>query len=154
MISGLFRPLFGARNRAVRDAFAGSCSAIFLHGQGDFAVSVAGVARRQAVLREMVPASVDAGQPYACFAALVLDKGNGCDVVIGGQVIGYCPAYLATRYREWLHEWRLETARVQCRAIVHSPASASGGERQFAVKLDVELPFKLTTIQAGSPHEE
>ncbi len=145
--------MFGARNRAVRDAFAGNCQAIFLHGQGDFTISVAGVARRQAMLREIVPENVEAGQPHACFAALVLDKGNGCDVAIAGQVIGYCPAYLATLYREWLHEWRLETAQVQCRAIIHTLPSKSGGSGQFAVKLDLEQPFKLTTIQTGPARE-
>ncbi len=150
MISGLFRPLFGARNRAVRDAFAGSCGAIFLHGQGEFAVSVAGVARHQALLREMVPASVEAGQPFSCLAELILDQGNGCRVAIAGRVIGYCPAYLATRYREWLHEWRLETAQVHCRAIIHTTASRAGEEALFAAKLDIEQPFKLTTIQPGA----
>lgn len=149
MLSGLFRPLFGVRNRAVRNAFAGNCQAIFLHGQGEFAVSVAGAARHQATIREIVPASVDAGQPFACLAELILDQGSGCSVAIGARVIGYCPAYLATRYREWLHEWRLEAAQVHCRAIIHTTANRSGEEALFAVKLDIEQPFKLTTIQPG-----
>lgn len=57
------------------------------------------------------------------------------------------PNHLSTRYREWLHEWKFSHAIVHCNAAVIGSWDAGEDElRKIAVKLDIELPFKVTTI--------
>ena len=68
---------------------------------------------------------------------------------IEGVHVGYLPSYLSTRYREWLKSWSLCRASVHCRAMFHAERTViGGGLGEYRVKLDVEVPFRMTTIQA------
>ena len=65
-------------------------------------------------------------------------------VAVDGQIIGYCPAFLATQIRLWLKEWRYEDAQLQCAAIITRTLDSSREAMRFAVNLDIDLPFRMS----------
>lgn len=127
--------------------------AIFLHGRGDFRIDVVGVARHLAELREVVGGRLQVGESRPYVARLILREREAhakeaVAIAIEDRVVGYCPAHLATRYREWLRTWRIEHAVVSCRATITCMQKEPGFEDRYVVRLDLELPFKMTTISA------
>lgn len=153
MLSQFISPLLGGRWRGKRPVTLPDCDAIFLHGSEHFDIEVVGVARQQAWLRECLPHSLEPEQSHRCVATLVLEgrksfNKNAVSVAINGQPVGYCPAYLATKYREWLHAWRLDHVQVQCRANVECVKSRFEREARYLVKLDFDLPFKMTASKS------
>ena len=67
-------------------------------------------------------------------------------VVIEGRTVGSCPAYLTTQYLEWLRRWRLSNVPARCNAVVVvSGERNQDGNLGLSAKLDIELPFKMTT---------
>lgn len=153
MVSRLFRQLFGPGDRAGSDFAGEGRQAIFLHGRGDYNFDATGVSRHQVELREIAgDGDARAGQELECVAALVVDE-NTTDrrftvaVAIDRRVVGYCPANLATQYREWLHKWGLSDASVFCHAVIVVGRNPSKpGTNDYTVKLDIEQPFKMTTL--------
>lgn len=143
ILNSLFR--FG--NRASQQRQAGeSCQSIFLLGNRTYEVEVAGTARFQEVLREITPAGLARGCSFPVTATLSLDRiwageSHLIDIAIGDEVIGYCPSYLATRYREWLDDWGLEQAEVQCDASV---VKKQCRDETLAVFLDIDPQFRMT----------
>ena len=84
-----------------------------------------------------------------CLATLIIASGKPYEktrvaVEIDGVTIGHCPSYLATRFLEWTDYWRYSRALVRCRAVLI--AGEHPGHVDHAVRLDIELPFKVTRI--------
>ncbi len=153
MFLSLFRSLRWPGERVEPEHDAGAGITVFLHGLADYPVDVGRVARHQAQLGEIVDGRTAVGRRHDCIAALVPGAGepgerNAVAVEIHGQIIGTCPGYFAGKYREWLLRSRIVNARVLCRAaIVGTCVPGPGASRavRYAVKLDVTLPFKMTT---------
>ena len=143
ILSSLFG--FGARARRQRQA-GESCQSIFLLGNRTYEVEVAGTARFQDVLRGLTPGGLVRGCSFPVTATLSLesiwaDESHLIDIAIGEEVVGYCPSYLATRYREWLNDWGLEQAEVQCDATV---VKKQCRDETLAVFLDIDPQFRMT----------
>lgn len=125
---------------------------LFLHGRADFSFDVVGVARHRTALREIAARWHWIARRHECVATLILVPGkayekNRVAVEIGGVMVGYCPSYLATRFREWMQHWQFSDALVRCRAIFTSEGTGPDGElARVRVKLDIELPFKVTRL--------
>ena len=141
------------RNRDLQPARrAGADLCLFLHGRGSYAFDMIGAARFEDDLRAIALATVGRGDRKACTASLVCREGtplerNTVAVEIAGRMVGYCPSYLAAHYQEWLEKWNFAAARVQCNAVIVGRWNdAEGTLSAPRVKLDVELPFKATTL--------
>jgi hypothetical protein len=120
---------------------------LFLHGRDDFPFGVIGVSQHGARLGEIVAAQGWTAPRQPCIATLILARGkpyekNRVAVEIAGGAIGYCPSYLATRFLEWAHRWHFGRATVRCRAML----IAGDGMARPEVRLDIELPFKVTRL--------
>ncbi len=151
MLPLIFRRLLGRPARAADDAFTGIPKAIVLHGRADYAIDVIGVSRYRAQLLELLDGMPRPGQRKECVAALVVEEGMSKDratvaVIIEGRMVGASPAYLATQYVEWLSRWQLSGAPARCNAVIVVGAERNQeGNFGLGVKLDIELPFKMTT---------
>ncbi len=130
---------------------AGPAEAILLHGEASFPFDVMGVLRHQAQLHAVYQGLARSGERQEHIATLSIEgerpnERGAVAVSIAGQTVGYCTAYLATQYREWLQRWQLSNAAGRCLAvIVAGPDMNEDGTVQLSVKLDIELPFKMTT---------
>lgn len=152
MLSRIFRQLFGFGRTKPHVLEADAGTTIFLHGRDNFSFDVIGTSRHETELVEIAGGGVQPGQDFQCVAALVLSEGKddrrfSVAVSIDRRIVGYFPANLATQYREWLHKWGLTHAGVQCNAIIvvdRNPIRL--GAYDYTVKLDIELPFKMTTL--------
>ena len=142
--------MLGMQSQLRRKSSAAEGMAVFLHGSGEFGIQAQGVSQHQNALREVLPANLELGQSQPCVATLVLTgrqsyERNWVSIVIEHRTIGYCPADFAAPYRAWLQRWRLESALVQCRATIIRARGNPGIELRYGARLDVELPFKMTT---------
>ncbi|MCJ2177325.1 hypothetical protein [Novosphingobium album (ex Hu et al. 2023)] len=154
MLEGFFKGLNGFSRRPVPDESAAEGLAILLHGSETYALELAGTARRQAGIRSIFREKARSGRRHSCIAVLSRD----CDappgrvsveVYVDGILVGHFPRYLSSLYCEWLDSWNLGRARVHCRAVIQSEwFSAEPGAGECRVKLDLEIPFKMTTIAA------
>jgi hypothetical protein len=126
--------------------------ALLLHGRADFSFDIVGLARHHADLRDFAMARSWTDHRHDCVATLILTDGkayekNRVAVEIDGVMVGYCPSYLATKFREWTQRWRFAGALVRCRAVIVREGAGPGGEPvRLRVKLDIELPFKVTRL--------
>ncbi|MBT2186516.1 hypothetical protein [Sphingobium nicotianae] len=151
MVASFLRLLAGRTHRPAA-APAGPGLGLFLHGRRDFAFDVISVGPFEETLRDLAPAGKANGDRQECIAALVCRDGNPLQrntvaIEIGGRTVGYCPSYLATQYREWLEKWCFSAAGVLCNAVIVRPPGLAGGRSSTpSVKLDIELPFKVTTV--------
>lgn len=138
------------KGRAANDNLATSCAdedgILFLHGKGEYRYESVKTSQYQGQLRELARR-----QPrHECIARLLLDDCDARDrhsvaVAIDGTVIGVFPRTLSTQYREWLKRWHLSGSAVQCRAmIVAGPDRGTSGKANYRVKLDIEVPFRMT----------
>jgi hypothetical protein len=147
-----FLRLHGRKHRHAPGAPAGPDLGLFLHGRGDYAFDVIGAAPFGASLRDIASAGAWTGERQGCIASLVCRGGtplerNTVAIEIAGRTVGYCPSYLAAQYREWLEKWHFSAASAQCNAIIIGRRSqAEGPPSVHGVKLDIELPFKVTTL--------
>jgi hypothetical protein len=151
MVPSTWRSFLGLRDRTAEAIDQLTDAALFLHGRGEFLFDVSGAGRHQAALRDIVSARTLARQRQACMAALLLDDGNSGDrgavaVRIEGRLVGHLPGYLATQYREWLRNWRLAGSDVRCRGVIINWNGGEGSVARYNAKLDLELPFKMTTV--------
>lgn len=125
---------------------------LFLHGRADYGHSLIGAAAHGEALRTLAHALTWDGARAVCLARLICRDGsplerNTLAVEIGGWSVGYAPSTLATQYREWLDQWQFGDALVQCNALVLAAGPAPPGPIAIAaIRLDVELPFKVTTL--------
>jgi hypothetical protein len=125
---------------------------LLLHGRGDFPFDVVALARQRTDLRAFADGRPWSGHFHECVATLILTEGkayekNRVAVEIDGVMLGYCPSYLATRFREWLQRWHFSDAIVRCKArLVRDGIGADGESLRLRVKLDIELPFKVTRL--------
>lgn len=155
MVASFLRLLAGRTHRLAATP-AGPDLGLFLHGRGDYAFDVIGVGPFEEALRDLATVGKPTGNRQECIAALVCRDGtplqrNTVAIEIGGRTIGYCPSYLATQYREWLEKWRFSATGVLCNAvIVRQPGQAGGRSSVPGVRLDIELPFKATTVRFRS----
>lgn len=124
---------------------------MLLHGRDAFTLDVAGCTRRQPAIREIMAIRADSTGRRKCVASLDPDRtgtgGPNVGVVIDGTLVGYFPRHLSTQYCEWLDAWNLSRAQVHCQALI----VGDGGKVQpevadYRVKLDIEIPFKMTAI--------
>lgn len=147
--------LFGRGHRLASGTPAGPDLRLFLHGRGDYAFDLIGGAPFEQSLRDVAEGRVWTGERQDCIATLVCRDGtplerNTVAVEIGGRMVGYCPSYLAAQYHEWLEKWRFLDATTQCNAVITGRRSqADGSLSAHGIKLDIELPFKITTIPRG-----
>jgi hypothetical protein len=145
--------LRGSRTRPNESASEGL--KVLLHGRDDYPLELVGTSRRRAEIHEMVGESVRALRDRRCVAVLAIEQdkaghagGTQVGVFVEGRLVGYLPRYLSTQYREWLHAWNLSRASVHCRALIQSDWNGAGPcPAEYRVKLDVEKPFRMTTIQ-------
>lgn len=152
MLHVLFKGLQGLNGRPVPDESASEGLNILLHGRASYPLELVGSSRFQHEIRTAMGATRDAVRRRECVAALILDQAGPAGrtdvgVFIGGAIVGYFPRYLSTRYCEWLNTWDLSRAAVHCHAVIlgdRNNAEQGGGEHR--VKLDIEIPFKMTTI--------
>lgn len=146
MLPPFFSRIPGTRGRTPRRWVAEKGQTLFLHGRADYLVDVVGVApHRTEIIGILRPGAVEE-QRLFCVASLILCDSKPYErkmvaVAIGGRTVGYCPSHLSTRYREWLERWRFADAQVRCNAVILCGERGGSG-----VKLDIEIPFKLTTI--------
>ncbi len=152
MLPSILSRIPGTRGRTSRRWVAEKGQALFLHGRADYAFEVVGVANHRTDIFEILDRSAIGAQRISCIASLILCDGKPYErrmvaVAIAGRTVGYCPSHLSTRYREWLERWCFADAKVHCNAVILCGERA-GGEKASGsgVKLDIELPFKLTTI--------
>lgn len=119
---------------------------IFLHGRGEYRHESAKTSQYQCELREIARRK----PRHECIVNLILDDDNSKDrncvsIAIGDTVTGVFPRTLSTQYREWLRRWQLSDSAVKCRAvIVAGPDRGTGGKVDYRVKLDIEVPFRMT----------
>lgn len=119
---------------------------IFLHGRGEYKYQSARTSQYQSALEEIASRK----SRHECIANLILDDGNSNDrncvtVAIGDTVTGIFPRTLSTQYREWLKRWHLSDSAVKCKAvIVAGQDRRKGGKADYRVKLDIEVPFRMT----------
>lgn len=152
MLGGIFKGLCGFRRKPVPDESASDGLSILLHGRETYALELAGTARRQVEIRSIAGGKGPAGRRHTCIAVLSCDPDEPPDrmnveVHVDGVLVGHFPRYLSSLYREWLESWNLRNARVHCRAVIQSERfSADPGAGECRVKLDIEIPFKMTTI--------
>ncbi|WP_157081229.1 hypothetical protein [Novosphingobium naphthalenivorans] len=125
---------------------------ILLHGRETYALELAGTSRRQADIRTILGRRASAGRRHTCIAVLSRDEDAPpgrmrVAVHVDGIPVGHFPQYLSGLYCEWLDSWNLGRARVHCRAAIQAEwFSAEPGAGECRVKLDLEIPFKMTTI--------
>jgi len=138
------------RRRSLDDS-GGEDLCVLLHGRDAFALEVAGCGRHQGSIREIMATRADANRRRKCLALLDLERsgpGPHVSVTIDGMLVGYFPRYLSTQYCEWLDTWNLARAQVHCHALILGDAGKAGpDEAEYRVKLDIEIPFKMTAIQ-------
>lgn len=119
---------------------------LFLHGRGEYKYESAKTSQYQATLREITRQK----SRHECIARLVLDESNPRDrnsvaVSIGDTVTGVFPRVLSTQYREWLKRWNLSDSAVKCRAVIVAGMDRGRGDTpDYRVKLDIEVPFRMT----------
>ena len=152
---GMLDWLFGPRHRSEekfpepRPAFKMQ-GPILLFGREDYPFDVVGEGLYQAELDDIVGGKSEEGHRHECVAIIVLDNGNPYNehavaVSIKSRIIGHFPRQSAEQYREWLREWGLTDAVVSCRSLVVGGRDDGQGETgNYAVKLDIELPFQAT----------
>lgn len=153
MIPAFFKRLLRIQdeNRTRHGFAAVNCPSLFLHGQGSYGFDVIGAVLHQVELKDIFTGTLRTGNRQACVAGLIFDEGKGDErpvvaVTIGHRVVGSCPAFLTTQIREWLLQWKLSDARMRCNAmIVVGKEIDRDGNLGLGVKLDIELPFKMTT---------
>ncbi len=151
MFLTLIKRALGIAGDHLPDEGTARTEAILLHGEANFSFDVMGVLRHQAQLHGVYQGLPRSGDRQEHIATLSVESGRPNErgavaVSIAGQTVGYCSAYLATQYREWLQRWRLSDAAGRCLAvIVAGPDMNQDGTVQLSVKLDIELPFKMTT---------
>ncbi|MCW1427974.1 hypothetical protein [Novosphingobium sp. JCM 18896] len=124
---------------------------LFLHGRQDYQVELRGVARCQAELDEIVRARPLTRLRQDCIAALLIDYEGGEErhavaVEIEGRRIGHLPRHVASQYREWLQTWRLLASEVRCRGLIVNWSAPEAAGPRYSVRLDLEIPFKMTTL--------
>jgi hypothetical protein len=125
-------------------------SILFLHGRGEYRYESVKTAHYQDELRTIAQRMSRADGPHECIAELILDDQNAKDrncvvVAIDNTITGVFPYSLSTQYREWLERWRLSNAVVKCRAmIVKAGGHARSARVDYRVKLDIEVPFRMT----------
>ena len=150
VFAGIFRGLTRLGRRPAFDESVNEGLGVLLHGRDAFTLEVAGCGRHQVEIREMMALRGDAARRRKCVALLDLDRTGGAPrvaVVIDGTHIGYFPRYLSTQYCEWLDTWKLGKARVHCQALVHGDTGKCAVDvPEYRVKLDIEIPFKMTSI--------
>ena len=117
---------------------------IFLHGRGEFRYESVKTSCYQSELHALALQK----SRHECIANLILDDANTKDrncvaVAIGDTVTGVFPRTLSTQYREWLKRWHLSDSAVKCRAVIVAGVGR-GGKADYRVKLDVEVPFRMT----------
>jgi hypothetical protein len=146
-------PAFASGPRKGRASLNGAGMPLFLHGRGDFSFDVVASARQRTDLRTFAATRHWAtGDRHECVATLILTDGkayekNRVAVEIDGVMVGYCPSYLATQFREWMQRWHFSDAIVRCKArLVRDAVGADGESLRLRVKLDIELPFKVTRL--------
>lgn len=150
MLSSFLGRLQTLHSRSARKPADVQNIALFLHGRAEYTIDVVGVSRYQPELLRAIGGIIEARQNYPCIASLVLSSGkpyekNSVIIEIQGKAIGYFPNHLATQYREWLQKWQFSGAQVGCNALVTGGAHSNDGQMAAAtVKLDVEVPFKVT----------
>ncbi|MEJ2408607.1 MAG: hypothetical protein P8Y58_06360 [Novosphingobium sp.] len=134
------------------DESASEGMAILLHGRETYALELVGTSRRQAEIRTVMGTRGLTGRRHTCIAVLSRDEGAApgrmnVSVYVDGVLVGHFPRYLSSFYCEWLDSWNLGRARVHCRAIIQSEwFSADPATGECRVKLDLEIPFKMTRI--------
>lgn len=153
MLEGIFKGLHRRSARPVADDSASEGLRLLLHGQESYPLELVGTSRRQAEIRAIAEQKARIDRHHRCMAVLAVDETGpfgkaNVGVFVEGELVGYLPRYFSTQYREWLGAWKLSRANVHCRAIILSAcgkAEAGGGEHR--VKIDVETPFRMTTLQ-------
>lgn len=152
MLSRAVKRLFGFPGQALdKSAMAGGVG-VFLHGDGSYPFDVTEVSDLQKELYEFFGEVVQSADELQCIAVLDFDQSNQrspekVSVAIEGKIIGSCPSHLGNQCREWLNEWSYSRANVLCRAIViHRRGIRTSHTDRFVVKLDIAVPFKMTTF--------
>lgn len=152
MLGSFFKGLNGFGRRPELDESASEGLTLLLHGRETYTLELVGTSRRQAEIRSIIGERGLEGRRHACMAVLSrgLDAGASrlnVEVHVDGVLIGHFPRYLSSLYCEWLDVWKLGRARVHCRALIQSEwASVDPVAAEHRVKLDLEIPFKMTTI--------
>ncbi|WP_156135433.1 hypothetical protein [Novosphingobium malaysiense] len=127
---------------------------VLLQGRQTYPLDLVGTGRRQAEISAILKRRCRSERRHRALAVLTIDPHvapgrPNVAALIEGAPVGYLPGYLATQYREWLKSWSLCRASVHCRALLHMDRVVSGGAPgEYRVKLDIEMPFRMTTIQA------
>lgn len=125
---------------------------MFLLGDGTYPHDVIEISDLQAELYAFLGRiAMDQDVQY-CIAMLDFDRtrrvaGDRVSVAIDGRIVGSCPSFLGNQIREWLAEWNYSQARVACQAqVVHRRGIRSNHTDRFIVRLDIVVPFKMTTF--------
>lgn len=152
MLGELFKRLHEVAGRSTPcEQLPGELS-ILLHGRDNYPFEVAGCSRWQPDLRTIMQGNAGALQRQELVATLIARAADGSPavaVMVEGVRVGHFPQYLSTQFREWLSAWQLAHAKVHCHArILAEPAKGEAAPVDYRVKLDIEIPFKMTVIQA------
>ena len=147
MMTLKLRSLLGLDRREDREPAAWT---LFLHGKRDFTVDIRGVSRHQTELHGIVSERPLATMRQSCIATLLFDESESekgaIAVEVGGRRVGYLPRHVATQYGEWLQTWRLAGSSVRCRAVIVCRNCGEAAGARYSVRLDLEIPFKMTTV--------
>jgi hypothetical protein len=123
---------------------------LFLHGRGDFLVTVSGVAQCQAGLHDIYAGRAARATRHDCIATLLPDRGDprarsAIALAIAGQGVGYLPRHISTQYDEWLQRWRPVGLPARCRGVIIRLSACDDAGPRYDLRLDLEIPFRMTT---------
>lgn len=152
MLSHAIRQLLGfPRRAAARGATAGHAG-VFLLGDETYTHDVTEVTQQQSGLYAFLAEALEGEAERHCIAVLDFERDQSgpagrVAITIEGQAVGLCPPHLGNQCREWLREWNYSEDNVLCRALImHRHGLRSTHADRFIVKLDIVVPFKMTTF--------
>lgn len=151
MLSNAARRLFGFPGRGSRDGTGTTASGVFLLGTEKYVYEVTQVLIEDRELFEFLERVHDNEYSGFCIATLDFDPASQTSagrvpVMIDRRRVGTCPSLLSTQIRKWLDRWGYKNLQVSCRArVVHRHGVQSTSATRCLVKLDIAVPFRMTT---------
>ena len=152
MLSWVLKHLKRLGGQTTPGASTANQQIIFLHGSDELGVDVLGVSQHQQIIHQAY-SIVGESAPGEHLATLILntenlEKNPEINVALNDNIIGRCPAPFSNNYVSWLQKWNLLESTVWCKAIIIRRQNLNKeGEYIYSVRLAIEQPFKMTTLQ-------
>lgn len=152
MLEGIFRHLRRPHRGKEQSQGTSERLRVRLHGRASFPFEVVETLRFQNELRSIMGVTPANDAARRCIAVLRVERSadkrqKKVGVRIDGSLIGYMPDYLSAQFQTWLKAWKLAHAQLHCLALIEADEAGRGARQSgYRVKLDIEIPFKMTTM--------